>query len=343
MVKIANSKIDHFVKSPDKFIKSVLLYGPDVGLVSIRAKDLMSSIVPDVNDYFNRVDINYNDIKDNLSVFYDEISSISLLGGRKVIKLRDMPTKPINEIVDFIKCYDGDNFIVCTSSDIKPTSILRKTFEKEKHLASIPCYKDDSNSIKNIIRETLRKENYKFDNQLVEYLSLNFSGDRMVIINELEKLITYVGKDVNKIEIDDVVKSIGNANEVSIENLYYAVASQNSSLIDKNLNLALQESVPAIMIIRSCLNYFVKLHSIKSESMATNISIEKVISSIRPPVFFKQVPILRTHLSKWRIESINKIISSLIDLEKECKSSTYSDELILKRFLTIVPIAIKNP
>lgn len=343
-MKIASYKIDEFIASPPANIKAVLLYGPDLGLISLRAKKLEKLVLSNSDESFNKADINFSKLKENQAIFFDEVYSMSLIGGQKLIKLRDVQAKPSSELtalIDFAKDYEGDNFVILTSFDLKPTSPLRKIFEKEKHLASLPCYKDDAQSIKQVIKSTLSIAGYNFNNDVVEYLSSNFSGDRMIIVSELEKLMIYVGSN-KQITLDDAINSIGNANELSLSNLCNAVASQNSILIEKNLQIALNESTFAVVIIRACLNYFVKLHKIKAESLATKIPTDKIVESIKPPIFFKQLPVLKSHARKWQISSLNKTISALIDLECDCKSGKLPDELILKRFFAIFSIAVRN-
>jgi len=55
--------------------------------------------------------------------------------------------------------------------------------------------------------------------------------------------------------------------------------------------------------------------------VANGSSIEQVIQSARPPIFFKQVPVMTRHLNQWKTEAIVKALKLLVQAELACKTS----------------------
>lgn len=340
-MKIPFAKVDTFIKSPDANVRAALVYGPDSGLVAVRSKALMEAVIDDVNDPFRTVEMSYASIKDEPSTFFDELGAMSLTGGRRLIKIRDANTTLTKEIGEAILDTKSDTFTLFMAGDLSPSSTLRKFFEKEKTVAALPCYKDDSRSIRQVVETTLRQNGFSWDSDAIAYLSDSFSGDRMVVLAELEKLITYMG-DQKRITYHDASACIDNSSEASLDMLCTAVADQNANAIDSALQRALSEGLAPIAILRSVLRYVMKLQTIKAQADTEGKSVDQVIAAIRPPVFFKQVPLLTRHSKQWRMPQISKVIQGLIDLEVDLKSSNKPIDVMFRRFFTVLPLAVKG-
>ena len=48
---------------------------------------------------------------------------------------------------------------------------------------------------------------------------------------------------------------------------------------------------------------------------------DAVIQGLRPPVFFRQIPILTRHAQNWNTEALVKALRLLINAELACKTS----------------------
>jgi len=92
-MKLAFRNIEGFVQKPTPDVAAVLLYGPDEGLIRERMKILSKSVVEDVNDPFNVVEFSAGQLLENPSRLLDEAQSISMLGGRRVVRLREASDK----------------------------------------------------------------------------------------------------------------------------------------------------------------------------------------------------------------------------------------------------------
>ncbi|HXZ68878.1 MAG TPA: DNA polymerase III subunit delta, partial [Alphaproteobacteria bacterium] len=80
--------IEGFLKAPPKNIEGVLIHGRDHGLVRERSKQLEASVLGAKPDPFQLVELSEAEAKDAPGALYAETASISMLGGRKFIRLR---------------------------------------------------------------------------------------------------------------------------------------------------------------------------------------------------------------------------------------------------------------
>lgn len=338
-MKIPANKIDSFVTRPDKNILGALIYGSDYGLNSLRANSLHKAIIDNPKDVFRNLEISYKDIKKDPAKLNDNLKAKSLFPGRRFIKITDCEasiTKPLSEI---IKSYTGNSFIILMAEDLSPTSSLRKLFESQNNLASIACYKDDISSTKQIILQFFKENSYIPASGVVDSIAHHFSGNRLLVLSELNKLITYKGSDKN-INLNDVALCINDNVEMSLESLSHAFASANFNELENSLQRSLEENTSAITIIRTLMYYFNKLYTVRCK-IDNGVSTDQAVSSLKPPIFFKNVPIFKSHLNIWNQEKIITLLTALQNLELQCKNSKLPSETLLKNFLFLMANKLK--
>src|SRR3954451_11917700 len=88
MVALRGKDIDAFLARPDPARPTILLYGPDAGLVRERADALMASAVDDPTDPFSLIRLDGDELASEPSRLVDEAMTIPLFGGRRAIRIR---------------------------------------------------------------------------------------------------------------------------------------------------------------------------------------------------------------------------------------------------------------
>ena len=92
-MKIPFRDIEPFVKSPNPAIRAILVYGPDSGLMRERATIMAKTIVPDLTDPFNVALLSPDILKDDPARLTDEANAISMMGGRRLIRIENADDK----------------------------------------------------------------------------------------------------------------------------------------------------------------------------------------------------------------------------------------------------------
>ncbi|PPR23850.1 MAG: hypothetical protein CFH40_00981, partial [Alphaproteobacteria bacterium MarineAlpha10_Bin3] len=69
--------------------RAILVYGTDAGLVLERANALARSVAEDLSDPFLVAEITAASLREEPTRIADEAASISLTGGRRVVRVRD--------------------------------------------------------------------------------------------------------------------------------------------------------------------------------------------------------------------------------------------------------------
>src|SRR6201996_5196992 len=88
MILTKRPDVDRFLKGPPAEIRAALIWGRDRGGVRERADALAGTIAPVPDDPFNVALLTETDIDRDAARLEEELSALSLTGGRRLIRLR---------------------------------------------------------------------------------------------------------------------------------------------------------------------------------------------------------------------------------------------------------------
>ncbi|HEU5046486.1 MAG TPA: DNA polymerase III subunit delta [Rickettsiales bacterium] len=325
-MKITPRDIAAFLKQPDRQTQAALLYGPDSGLVRERSREIAATILGKNPDPLNRIELNGNQIKSDPALLLDELNALSLMGGNRVVIVRD----PIEKIEPIIKsAFERKNstYLIIEAEELPTSSALRKLFEKEDYFAAIACYLEEGRGLEELIRTTLTGFGLNVNRDALMYLTDNLGNDRMVTRSELEKLALYMGNE-KEVTLPIAMQLTGNNASESIDDLCNSIALGKSEDSGKLLAHLLNEGTQPVAIVRSLIRYFQRL-DIAHGHIASGQSREQAIKMLRPPVFFKSVPIIERALSRLSPARISQSLTLLLRTEKEIKSGVIPPALLI--------------
>lgn len=334
-MKITAARIEAFIKSPDKNIRCILIYGPDQGLVRERANILAKTVVDALDDPFRVTDLSLSDIKADPARFIDEAMAQSLMGGDRVIRLQgatDAVTKMVKPCVDLV---NAANMILIEAANLTPRSSLRKLFETSKTAAVIACYADEARDVSRIINETFRQNGVTASRETIAYLVSSLGGDRRVTRNELEKLCIYAasapGQSV-EISLSEAIECIGDNTELVLDQVIYAACDGNQAMVDKTLAKAFEEGVNSVAVLRGVLRHLQRLQ-LALAAHAKSGNPDSALSALRPPINFKFKDRFKRQMSNWSLSKVARGMALVTEAEMDCKSTGLPANLICSRVL----------
>src|SRR3569833_4174081 len=80
--------IERCLRQPDSQVRAALIYGRDLGVVRERGAELAARIAKDPNDPFDVAQLTDGDIDADGGRLEGELAAQSLMGGRRLIRLR---------------------------------------------------------------------------------------------------------------------------------------------------------------------------------------------------------------------------------------------------------------
>lgn len=330
-MKVKASDADRFASKPDPNWRAVLIYGPDSGLVRERLNMATRSIVEDPSDPFRITDISEGDLRQDPARLADEAAAISMLGGRRVVRLRDVGDLVTKIVTGFLEEPAGDALVLLESDDLGPRSSLRKLFEEAENAAAIPCYADDAATLERFIRSTLSRDSIDVETEAMEYLLANLGSDRGVTKNEIEKLALYIGaarKGEKKIvQLADARACIGDNSGAGLDDLIDAALGGNLPSLDLAFSRARAADTNAIAILSAASRHLQQLH-VASVEMEKGANMEIALRAIKPPVHFSRKTEVQRQLRLWDRKRLDRALALLLEAEFQCKSSGMPDEAI---------------
>ena len=316
-MKLTGNKIDAFIAKPVAAIRTVLVYGPDTGLVRERSDALMRTAVTDLSDPFLVAELAAETVVRDPALLADEAAAIALTGGRRAIRVRDCGDAIAPAVKSMMQQPTGDSLVVLQAADLGPRSALRKLCEDANDAAAVPCYADDARDLDRVVHETLAAEHLNVSPEASAYLVANLGSDRGITRSELQKLALYA-RGRQRVELDDAAAVVGDSAALSLDDLCYAVTDGDMAGLDRAMERSLQEGQSEVAILRAVSRHLLRLQ-VTVDRMSRGDSAEHAIKALRPPVFFKRATQFRRQAQGWRSDRIKRALELALSAEIGCK------------------------
>jgi DNA polymerase-3 subunit delta len=336
-MKVGPAQAEAFLKAPDGAVRAVLLYGPDEGLVRERALALVSRVAEDPADPFRVAELTLSQLKDDTARLVDEAAALSLTGGRRVVRLRDGGDGLTEAMRGLLESPAGEALVVVEAGDLPARSSLRRLFEGAEAGAAVACYRDEGRGLQSLITQMLAQDDLTAAPDALAYLSAHLGGDRQVTRRELEKLGLYMAGPGGRgrVELDDVLASIGDSAELTLDDVAYAVADGDFAGLDRALQRSFREGSNPVAALRAVARHFLRLHQVARQAVQ-GTPLEDAVKRLRPPVFWKLSGRFRRQAGAWSARRLAWSLERLIDAEAACKQTGAPGEALASSALLAI-------
>ena len=272
------------------------------------------------------------EILNNKDEFISNLLNKSLFEKNKLLIISRGTDRIFEIFNDILERKILDTKIIIKSSVLEKNSKLRKLFEKKKHIICTPVYEDDNRSLSIVIQKFLIDNKLSLSQEIKNILIERSKGDRVNLKNELSKLKNLMISK-NKVSTEDVMKLSNLAENYSVFELSDNYLAKNSKKISNILNENNFSSEDCILIIRTILNKSKRILKIRSE-VDNKKNIDQVLSSYKPPIFWKEKDIVKKQVQIWSTEEIKNIIFKVNNLETLIKKNSANSILFVSNFVS---------
>ena len=264
--------------------------------------------------------------------FVSSLLNKSLFEENKLVIISRATDKIFDVVSDILKREILKTVIIIKSSILEKKSKLRNLFEKDQRVICTPVYEDDNRSLNLVIQNFLRKHNFSLSQEIKNIIIERSKGDRINLVNELSKLKN-LSLSKSKISVDDVDKLSNLAENYSVFELSDNYLAKNSKQVSNILNENNYSPEDCILIIRTILNKCKRLLKIRTE-IDNNSNIDQVISSFKPPIFWKEKDIVKKQAQLWSTNDVKEIIFKISQLEVLVKKNSSNSVLFVSNFVS---------
>jgi len=327
-VKLPAGRVEGFLRRPDPEIRAVLLYGPDTGLARERADTLARAICPDLRDPFRVADLAASALAGDPARLADEAAQIGLMGGRRVVRVREAGDALAPPFARFLAETVADALVIAEAGDLPARSALRRVFDAAPRAAAIGCYPDSARDLAQVIRDAFAAHRIAASRDATDFLVQHLGEDRMLTRAELEKLTLYAG-DGGHIELDEARAVIADSAALSLDDALLAAAEGEAAALDRALARVFQEGESPVTVIRALLRHLQRLHLLAAR-VAGGSSVEEAIRGARPPIFFKEQDSYRRQLARWSTARLGRALERVAEAEFRMKLTGRPAETICR-------------
>ena len=339
-MRLPAARIAEFLRRPDPAIRAILLFGPDAGLVRERADTLARGICPDPRDPFRVAELVGAQLAADPARLADEAAAQSLVGGRRVVRVREAGDALAKLFVTTIDEVPGDALILVEAGELPSRSSLRRAFEEARRGAAIGCYPDTPRDLAAVVRDSLAAGHVAVSRDATEYLVAHLGGDRLLTRSELDKLVLYAGEG-GRIELADAEAVIGDSAQLSLDDAVFAAAEGDAAGIERALDRVFQEGESPVTVVRALLRHLQRLHLFAAR-IAAGASAAEVVRGARPPVFFKQQDNVMRQLALWDEARLRPPLRAVAEAELHIKTTGFPAETICRDALPAVAQAARR-
>ena len=312
-----------------------LFYGENEGLKEETIKNLFEK------NYQEKI-YRYEEknILDNKNDFFNDILTKSFFDNEKLIIVSRVTDK-IKDIIEeiFDKEITDIKFILNTKT-LEKKSLLRKFFEKEKAMICIPFYEDNNQTLNSIISQFFRNKKIPISQQLVNILIERSRGDRKNLNNELQKIESFSLNKKN-INLQEIIKLTNLADNYGASELIDHCLAKNTRKTMAILNENNYTEEDNIIITRTLLSKLKRLVKV-FELVGEKSNIENIVLSFRPPIFWKDKPLVIQQIKAWKRSELENLIYRTNEVELLIKKYSGTGKNILFDFIINISKKFNN-
>ena len=315
-----------------KEFRAALIFGTDNAGVHEVAQKIQSVVIPDAGP-FSIVSLTQADLKNNPNRILEEANTPDLMGGRRLIWLKEASAMHADIMVDFVEKCQTDTFLLMTAENLTKSAALRAESEASPDILVVACYPPEVMDLRRIIQNFVRESGFELTPEAMDYLIQNTENNTLILKNELNKIALWNG-DKKRITLDLIQELVG-MGTVNVDTLVQEVANRQTERTITALNALLSQGEYPITLIRLVGRYFASLlKGVNKLEMGENPA--DVAKKILKPAQFRLEESVITQLRSWTKTALLKAHNTLLNAEIQMKLGTLDPELILKQTLLML-------
>ena len=302
-----------------------LVYGENQGLKNEVIQNLKKNLKGNIDNYDEA------QILVDKELFYEKIFNQSLFEKEKIVIVNRCSEKIYDIIENILEKKISDTKIILNANLLEKKSKLRNLFEKNKELVIVPTYKDTSVGLLEIARKFFYNYKISISQEAINLLVSRCNGDRGHLKSELDKVLIYMHGKKN-INLEEIYKLTNLSENFSINELVDNSLSKNYQKISEIINESNYKLEDGMIILRTFLQRAKRLLNIY-EKQDNNINFDSLINDYKPPIFWKDKPVVKKQLENWSKSKIKDLIYNINKTETYLKTNSSISLMLIFNFI----------
>jgi DNA polymerase-3 subunit delta len=337
-------EVDRWLSRPEPSFRLVLIYGPDRGLVSERARAFAAKTGLPLDDPFAVVRLEANELDQQPGRLEDETRTVPMFAENRLIWISNASAQK-NLAADVKRLVDSppaDAVVLIEAGELKKNAALRTIVEGATAAMALPCYADDARAVDALIDEELAKADMSISLEARQALKSSLGGDRLASRGEITKLLLYCLGE-KQVEIEDVLAMIGDVSAFSNDDAIDAVLLGKAAELDLALARHAAAGGQPFQMLASAMRQFQNLQTMRDAMERKGQSAAAAVASARPPVFFARKKAVETSLERFDNEAIAKALGRLREAVLQTRRRPALARPVVERTLLALALEGRRP
>jgi len=309
MVAVKSHEAERFLARPPPHIYLYLVFGPDAGLVTERARKIILRAVDDPKDPFQLVRIGGDELANDPLLLADEANTIPLFGGRRAILIEAQGKAFVAAFEPVLGAPPRDCTIVIEAGALKKDAPLRTLCERANGAAAIQCYPDSAKDIAQFIDAEVGAAGLSIAPDAKAFLVSQLGQDRLSTRSELEKLVLYA-HGAGDITLGHVAAIVCDASNLIVGEAVDAAFDGSVAALDARLRHIFAGASDYHALLAAGLRRALDLHRARRDPDEAPGPRE---GSGFAGAGFKQKDAFERHLRAWTRPSLGRAIDTLAE------------------------------
>ena len=319
--------------SKKNFSNAYILFGEESYLKDFYTNQLKNKLVDSAF-----ADFNYHE-HDGSSANMDDIamdsSMLPMMSEYSMVLVNDYPfenSSDVKKLEEILKELNGSSILVFRYEKINIDVKKSKTYSKvvnlfSKYGTAAELKKRTETDLINLVLKGAKKRNCSIDKRNAQYFISVVGSDIQTMLNELEKICSYIGEgEITKDTIDEVaVKSL----QARIYDLSKFILAKNGEAAYGLLNALFSQKADEIVILSVLSSCYIDMYRAKCAVQA-NISDNNVSSTFGYRGREFVIRNAKRDSSRISINALRNALSILAEADEKLKSTAVSKAVILE-------------
>ena len=328
---------DRFVSAPlPPGVRALLVYGRDHGKIRERADGLAAKAAPNADEAFDLARLTDSDIDADPARLEGELAAASMLGGRRLVRLRLASDKPgvLKTAEEGLAAHlegrlNPEAMLLIEAGDLRPGSGLLKIADKSDACVGLVCYEDETGDLARLTREALAAEKLSLGRDALEMFAARLPKERGVARAEIERLILYLGPGSGRTaSAEELEDFLGVEPEASLSQAAIDAFGAKAAAAQANLRRAVQEGEHGVAAVRALSKHASTLRRVAVLKNAGK-STEAIAGQLR--IFWKIKDEVFRQSRAWALPDLERLAAELLAADAACKRTAAPDHLIAER------------
>ena len=302
----------------------ILFYGQNEGL-----KD--ENIIKLSSKFHNIIKYHEREILENQDNFFESIFSGSLFDENKFVIINQASDKIVKIIEILIEKKEKikEIAILLNANSLEKKSKLRSIFEK--NLLCVPFQIDNNETLFKFTETFLKQKKINISPLNINFLINKCNGDRRNLKNELHKIEMFCLNKRN-IKDEELQKLVCLSENKNISELIDCCLVKDKKNTINILNDNIFNNDDSILITRTFLNKLKKIRKLIL-SYEKNKNLNETIRNAKPPIFWKDKPIVEKQIRTWKPDLIENHIIDINGSELQIKRNNTNSINLISDFI----------